>query len=64
MLKVPFDPTYKSRWHRIRKITGDLSVKRGTEIKPVGPIRDQKLLEEFRALPRYEETMTLLGYTP
>ena len=66
-LQLPFDRSFIFNWHNFHKITGDVKQRsRGSQIGKIRPLSRQDvspaLLEQFRADPRYRETLEWLGY--
>jgi hypothetical protein len=63
-LKISFDPEYKDRWTRYKKITGGTRTNRGrSEIRPL-PRRalEPQLLKRFEVNTDYQAAIELLGY--
>jgi hypothetical protein len=67
-LQLPFDPTYKERWHGYDKITGDnAGPSRGFAKREIAPMPAMSLDRETGAALRangcYRESLDLLGYS-
>ncbi|MDZ7714101.1 MAG: hypothetical protein U5L06_13830 [Rhodovibrio sp.] len=65
-LRLPFDPTYRTRWVDYTRITGDVgrSGSPEREIRPTRPKSyDPDLLDAFQASPDFTPALEMLGYT-
>jgi len=69
-LELPFDPTYRDKWHAYTTITGDTTpmVGRGSQKTEIVPLPrkgiNESLAERFRANADYQAACQLLGYDP
>lgn len=62
-LQIPFDPTFKNRFHSFRFVTGDFSRQgEATIALPREVRRSGRILEEFQSIPSFTKILRSLDY--